>query len=271
NDINNLIEAQIDSNSTTLIKFNNTLFSVPSPYEVSYLIKRESIEYNKEILNPTNRSHNYTNNFKKALNMGVYGADLGYLNIYQQTPEAVNYFSTVKILAQELNMSNAFDKKTIQSIENNMGNTDSLMFIISNTYRRADEYLKDNGREDDGVLILAGGWIESLYILVEIADLDKNTEVIIRIGEQKHPLDNLIKILSPFYNNSAEFSELIDMLIDLAYEFDGIDIHYTYEEPTIDVANKLTTINSKSELVMTDQQLKIISEKVSDIRKFIVE
>jgi hypothetical protein len=269
--IDDIVDAQIDSSAGTLIKFSNTLFSIPSPYEIAYLIKREDIEYNKEFLNPTNRSHNYTNNFKKALNMGVYGADLGYLNIYEQTPEAVNYFSTIKILSQELNMANAFDKKTIQSIENNMGNTDSLMYIMSNTYRKGDAYLKDSGRESDGVLILAGGWIESLYVLVEIAALDKNTEVITRIGEQKHPLDNLIKILSPYYNNSPEYAELIDKLIDIAYEFDGIDIHYTYEEPTIDVANKLTTINSKSELVMTDQQLKIISEKVQDIRKYIVE
>ncbi|MFH2096372.1 MAG: hypothetical protein ABIJ16_11750 [Bacteroidota bacterium] len=271
-DIEDAIDAGIDSNITTLVKFNNTLFSIPSPYQVAYLIKEQKLDFNKEMLNPINMSHNYTNNFKKALNMGVYGADLGYLNIYGQTPDAVSYFSTIKILSQELNMTNAFDKKTIQSIENNMGNTDSLMYIISNAYRKGDEYLKDNGRENDGVLILAGGWIESIYIMTQIAATNpKGTDIITRIGEQKHPLDNLIKILSPYYNTSEEYGQLIDQLIDLAYEFDGIDITYTYEEPTVDVENKLTTINSKSELIMSDQQLQTISMKIDDIRKLIVE
>ena len=175
------IDAQIDS-STQILKFNNTLFSLPSPYQIAYLIKEQNLEFNKEYLNDINNSHNYTNNFKKALNMGVYGADLGYLNIYENTPDAVQYFSTVKIIAQELNMTNAFDKKTIKSIENNMGNPDSLMYIISNAYRRADEYLKDNGRESDGVLILTGGWIESLYIMTQIAQVEKDAEIITRIG-----------------------------------------------------------------------------------------
>lgn len=264
------IESQIDS-STHILKFNNTLFSLPSPYQIAYLIKELNLDLNKEYLNDINNSHKYTDNFKKALNMGIYGADLGYLNIYENTPDAVQYFSTIKILSQELNMTNAFDKKTIQSIENNMGNPDSLMYIISNTYRRADEYLKDNGREVDGVLILTGGWVESLYIMTKIAETNKNPDIITRIGEQKHPLDNLIKILSPYYNTSDEFSKLKDMLIDLAYEFDGIDINYIYEEPTVDVENKLTIINSKSELIMSDQQLITITEKIDAIRKYIIE
>ncbi len=269
--IDDEIDNQIDSNSTTMIKFNNTLFSIPSPYQIAYLIKAQNISYNKDILNPYNMSGNYTNTFKKALNMGVYGADLGYLNLYEQTPDAVQYFSTIKILSQDLNMANAFDKKTMKSIENNMSNIDSLMYIMSNSYRKVDEYLKDNGRENDGVLILAGGWIESLHIMCQLALTHKDTEIIIRIGEQKHPLDNLIKILSPYYNISDEYANLIDALIDLAYDFDGIDINYTYEEPTIDVENKLTIINSKSELVMSDQQLHTIIDKVEALRKRIVE
>ncbi len=264
------IDNQIDSSAITLIKFNNTLFSIPSPYQIAYLIKNQNISYNKDILNPYNMSSNYTNTFKKALNMGVYGADLGYLNLYGQTPDAIQYFSTIKILSQDLNMDNAFDKETMKSIENNMSNIDSLMYIMSNSYRKIDEYLKDNGRESDGVLILAGGWIESLYIMCQIALNNKDTEVIIRIGEQKHPLDNLIKILSPYYNNSDEYTELIDSLIDLAYEFDGIDINYTYEEPVVDPENKFSIINSKSELIMSDQQLHTIIDKVEIIRKSII-
>ena len=46
-----------------------------------------------------------------------------------------------------------------------------------------------------------------------------------------------------FYNESNEYTELTEKLIDLAYEFDGIDINYTYEAPIIDKEKKLTIIN----------------------------
>jgi len=265
------IESNIDSMQGTLIKFDNTLFSIPSPYEIAFLVKNSNLDFDKSLLNPYNKSHNYTNNFQKALNLGVYGANLGYLNVFEQNSEGIQYFSVIKILSQELGIENAFDKQTITRIENNLGNKDSLMFIISNSYRKADQYLKDNNRNDIGVLILAGGWLESTYMLTQLSQSSKNKEIATRIGEQKHPLDNLIKILSPYYNQSKEYAELIDVLIDLAYDFDGIDINYTYSAPTVDVKNKLTVINSKSELIMTDQQLKTISDKISAIRKKIVD
>ncbi len=265
------INASIDSNTSTLVKFDNTVFSMPSPYEIAFLIKRAHLEFNKSILNPYNKSHNYVTKFDKALNMGIYGSDLGYLTLYEQNSDAIQYFSVIKILSQELNIENAFDKKTVDRIESNIGNKDSLMTIVSNSYRKADQYLKDNKRNDIGVLILAGGWVESTYALTQLAKQSKKQEILTRIAEQKHPLDNLIKLLSPYYNESKEYSELTDMLIDLAYDFDGIDVTYTYVEPTVDVKNKMTIINSKSVAVFTDEQLKTITEKIEKIRATIVK
>lgn len=269
--VENKINESIDSSAPTLIKFENTLFSMPSPYEIAFLVKRANLTYNKEYLNPYNKSHSYVTNFDKALNLGVYGSNLGYLTLYEQNSDAIQYFSVIKILSQELNIENAFDKKTVNRIEANLGNKDSLMNIVANSYRKADQYLKDNNRNDIGVLILAGGWIESTYLLTQLAKTSKKLEIITRIAEQKRPLDNLIKLLSPYYNNSKEYSELTDQLIDLAYDFDGIEIKYTYAPPTIDDQNKMTIINSKSEVIITDQQLKTITEKIEKLRASVVK
>ncbi|OFX19935.1 MAG: hypothetical protein A2033_19000 [Bacteroidetes bacterium GWA2_31_9] len=266
------LDVEIDTTMSTVLKFNNTLFSIPSPYQLAILIKDLKIDYNKEFLNNTGKAVNYTDNFQKSLNFGIYGADLGYLNIYEQTPEAINYFSVMKSMSQELGISSAFDKATISRIENNMGNKDSLLFIMSNTYRKADSYLKENNRNEMGVLILAGGWIESLHILTQIA-VNKSApqQVIDRLGEQKHPLDNLIKILSPYYNQSEKFAELLDGLIDLAYEFDGVNYEYKYKEPTVIPSEKLTIINSSSKIIISQEQLSTIAEKISIIRNKIIE
>lgn len=265
------IEAEIDSNATQLIKFNNVIFSLPSPYQFSFFIKDLGVGYNKEYLNKTTKLQDYTSTFIKAINMGVYGTDLGYLNIYEQIPDAIQYFSVLKSLAQDIGISNTFDSKTIERIEKNMGNKDSLLYIISNKYREADAYLKDNDRNSIAVLILAGGWIESLHIMCEVAKENPDEKVIQKIAEQKHPLDNLIKILSPFYNHSDDYMNMIDQLIELAYEFDGVEYKYQFKDPETKPEEKLTIIKSVSNLIINPEQLKNITQKTAVLRSSIIK
>lgn len=260
---------EIDT-STVLIKYNNTLFTLPSPYQASYTIKKSSVDFNKEILNPPDNVSNYTTNFQKALNVGIYGTDLGYLNIYNQLPDVISYFTVIKKLSQELGIHSALQKEIVERIEQNIDNQDSLLHYLTGTYRQFDSYLKANSRKEVGVLILAGGWIESLYILSQVATESKERKVINRLGEQKHPLDNLIEILSPYYYESKEYSDLIDSLVDLAYEFDGIIYTYTYEPPIVNKAEKMTIINSTSNVIISEYHLKTIANKISSVRNKII-
>lgn len=264
-------DVQIDTTASKLIIFNNVLFSIPSPYQFAFFIRDLGISFNKEYLNKTKNSASYTTTFKKALNLGVYGTDLGYLNIYEQTAEAINYFSVLKMLSQDVGISNIFNVATIERIESNMGNKDSLLYIISNKYREADAFLKENDRNEIAVLILAGGWIESLHILSSVGQSNSTKEIQQKIAEQKHSLENLINILQPYYRHSNEYKDLIDQLIELAYVFDGVDYKYEYKEPETDPANKITTINSLSELTISDKQIKIIRERIYNLRSSIIK
>ena len=257
--------------SANIFKYNNILFSLPSPYQISLLLEQSGIPYNKDLLHTTNKASDYVENFSKAVNFGIYGSDLGYINIYRQTQDAASYFAVLKIISQEIGLYNAMDKPTIERIENNIENRDSLLVIVSTTYRKIDNYLKANDRENTGALILAGGWIESVYILTQQIKTNPNKELMTRISEQKRPLENLIKLLVPYSNESKDFYFLVDRLIDLAYTFDEIEDMYTYIPPITDSRKKLTIVKSKSELVMNKTQLASITDKVSLIRNHIIK
>ena len=41
------LDVEIDTTMSTVLKFNNTLFSIPSPYQLAILIKDLKIDYNK--------------------------------------------------------------------------------------------------------------------------------------------------------------------------------------------------------------------------------
>ena len=263
------IDAAADTLSQT-IKFGNTLFSLPSPYHLTMMVKNTGLKFNESLLNPVENQQQYTSVYKKCVNLGVYGADLAYMNIYQQSPLIISHFSVVKNLANDLDLTSAFNKNLVERVENNVDNTDSLLHIMSSTYRDVDVYLKESQRQREGVLVLAGGWIEAMYMLTQLAKENRNQLLIQRIGESKQPLENLIKILSPYYNESEEMAALIDSLIELTNDFDGVEQQYTYVVPEIDVENRITIVKSVTKIDVPEQVLNDITIKVENVRKQIV-
>ena len=203
------------------------------------------------------------------MNLGIYGADLGYVTIYDQTQDAIGYLNSAKKLADELGVSGAFDTQTIERFSKNLGNKDSMLVLVGVAYRSSDAYLKNNDRSDVSGLVLAGGWLESLYFATNVYKTKPNEDVKRRIAEQKSSLQSLIKLLTQFYSQ-PEYTEFIDNLNDLSTVFDGVEFKYTYEKPTTDADKKLTTINSKSEVKITPEQIETITQKVKSIRSQIV-
>jgi len=261
----------VELRNPTLVKINDRLFSVPSPFQVALLVKDHNVPFDKSLLNPVQNQVNYSTNYKQALNLGIYGADLSYLNIYEQLPDAASYFAVVKVLSKELGISSTLDEHLMKRIEDNNNNKDSFLYILATVYRDADAYLFNNDRNEVGLLILAGGWLESLYIMTKILKTNNNKDILSRVGEQKHPLDNLIELMRPYYGNiSDEFDIFLEDLVELAAIFDGVVLEYTYTEPIVDVENKITTITSTSKTVINEYQIQKITEMVELIRTKIV-
>jgi hypothetical protein len=259
----------VDSTQTTILNVNGEIFSIPSPIQTAFLIKGSGANYSKDILNPANKSTQYATNFSKALNLGIYGADLGYVTIYDQTQDAIGYLNSAKKLADELGVSGAFDPATIERFTKNLGNKDSMLVLVGVAYRSSDAYLKNNDRTDVSGLVLAGGWLESLYFATNVYKTKPNEDVKRRIAEQKSSLQSLIKLLTQFYSQ-PEYTKFIDNLNDLSTVFDGIEFKYTYQKPVTDDQKKLTNINSLSEVSITPEQIETITQKVKAIRAQIV-
>lgn len=260
-----------EQESGNIFHFNNILFSLPSPYQISLILHESGISYNKELLNPSRKASDYVTNFSRAINFGVYGVDLGYINIYQQTQDAANYFAVLKILSLDLGIYKVLNQSTVNRIEENIDNRDSLMVIVSETYRNIDKFLKTNEREETGALILAGGWIESVYVLTQEMKNNPHPDLMQRIAEQKRPLENLIKLLIPNTEESESYKFLVENLINLAYTFDEIVEEYEYI-PSIDYPKKkLTVVNSKSKLIITPKLTSVITDKVDKLHTFITQ
>lgn len=260
----------VDSTSVINANVGGTVFSIPSPIQTSLLIKKANAPYDKSLLNLSANLPKYNTNFRKALNLGVYGADLGYISIYDQTQDALGYLNTVRKLADEMGVASAFDAALIKRFEANLGKKDSLIMLVSDGLRASNNFLQNNDRTDVAGLVIAGGWLESLHFTLAVAKATNNQEVINRIGEQKSTLNNLIKLLTPSYEK-PEYTAFLDALIELAYDFDKVEVNYTYVAPTTDDAAKLTTVNSTSEVKISKDLIISITTKVAKIRASVTE
>ncbi len=245
--------------------------SIPSPLEISFLIKDLGIRYDRSILNASENSANYNTNYKQALNLGIYSTDLGYANIYEQTQDALNYLSAVRDMAEGLKIGQFFDFNTIKDLATKSDNLDSLLLVTSTNLERINDHLQESGRADLTILILTGGWLEALYLTCEVAKKQPNELLRNRIGEQKLILDQLLLLLS-FYEESPDIKKLIDELNELQNIYENVKITYEFEESTTEEENGILVVkdNTLSKINFTEKDLDNILGVTIKIRNKII-
>lgn len=196
--------------------------TVPSPMETATIFENAGANYDAKHANPVENVNKYVTNVQKAINLGVYGADLSYANIFDQSQASMLYMNCSKKMADGLGVSAAFNAETLERMEKNMNNRDSLMLIINDAFWVADGYLKENGQDNLSSLIIAGGWIEGLYLGTQ--SLKKETpdkELMQKIAEQKYSVNNLMELLGTY--NDKDVAKMALQLSEIKAVFDKVE------------------------------------------------
>lgn len=259
-----------DPNSSLNAKFDDKIFSIPSPMQMALLLEESKSPYNEYLLNDLNKVDDYTSEYKKALNLGIYGTDLGYVSIYKQNSTALKYLSTIEKLTSKLGLEGAFDKDFMSRFEKNSTNKDSMMVIVSDAFKKSDNFLKSNNRKSVSALILVGGWIESMYIACNINKEHSNEKILDRIAEQTETLNTIIALLTD-YNKKGDWDELIKDMKDLKFYFDQISIQYEYQAPVTNAKTKTTTLRHKTVVTIDTNVQNFINQKIEMIRSKVTE
>ncbi len=260
------VDQATDSTSTERQKKTKAIFyNIPSPMETAALLKKAGAQYDKNILNDVKNVDLYTAASKQALNLGIYGADLSYTSVFNNTQESMFYTSCAKKLADKLGVSGAFNDATIERMESNRNERDSLLNIISETYWEVDAYLKENQRENISALMVAGGWLEGLHIATAVCKAHDTPELRQRIAEQKLPLKDLIALVSTYGTTDASVNAVLNDLKTLEPLF--ADVAVGGGASTVQQEGGVTVIGGAApSAALTDEQLKAIAERTAAIR-----
>lgn len=251
-------------------QIEEVVYNIPSPSEIPYLLQASGAEFNESLLNSKAKVDQYAaRTDKAALNLGVYAADIGYLSSYDKTQEAIDYLAACKTLADNLNIIGSFDVDVLKRFEENISNKDSLTHLLDRTIKQTEIFLKDDSRNKLSAMIVAGSFIEGLYI---------STGLIKSFPKNLLPDDKRIQVLTPLMRvvlqQKKSVSELLKMLQTIE-QTDPIasivtelaNLEKTYASLNIEEQIK----NNRGDLVLSDVNLAEISDIVERLRKNITD
>src|SRR5450759_1875812 len=231
--------------------------NISSPVEIANLLLKLDVPFSQNYLATSVDANKLSTNFDKAIKLGILGADLGYLNIYEKTGSSLDVLSSIRKLAEDIKVGQFFDFESIKRLSKNKSNLDSLLFISIDSYTKIDNYLRSNDRGQLSALMIIGVWIEGQYLATQVVNVYPDKMLSDRIGEQKIILNDLLLLISPYCNHDSEYSALCKDMQNIKDKYRDIRITYTQGEPvSVEKDGGLTIKQTETSVVtMSKEQL----------------
>lgn len=263
-------ENQADKQLTEVVNNdspNKIIYVLPSPNEVLGEIFMESIEVDPSFINSHSNAEKYLETRTQAVNLGVYIADFAYLSFTHDQTSELEYLKVIKDLSEKINLYGLMEENTIERIQNNLMEKDSLNKISQELYYKISDKLENSNRQNIFTLISSGAIIESLYLSVlNIDNFDKYKVIIQRMYEQKFVFDNFYEYAMQ-YSDDIYVREILDQLEILKNTFESIDKNeidekvvkeddnLRFEGGTEFIVNKETFDNFKTNIISVRNEI----------------
>lgn len=245
---------------------SETFFQVPSPGEMLTFIKMVGGTKNKNtsFLNSPSNEKNYTDNKSKSINFGIYSCDLSYCSIFGIGSESLKYFKTVKTMGDQIGVSTAIKPEVLKRLESNIGVSDSLAVITDDVYFSSFEALEDSKQGPTLALVVAGGWLESIFIATNLAKFEEKSPVIERLADQKYTLENLVEFLKK-HESDPNVAAVKTDFEGLLAEFNKISEKDVTASANKE-ASKTAMLGGGKQLFITKDVYDVIVSKISTLR-----
>jgi len=228
------IEKQIEAN----------VYPLPTSAEVIKMLTNLEVGYIIGISNPVANTKKYFSNSKRAINMGVYGADLSYATLYNMQQNVIEYLDAIRSLANELQMSKIYNASLYDSIKKNYDNRDELVRILTGAFNDTYVYLADNDQQPLALLVVGGAWVEGMYLTTHVSEAAYQVAGISKVLlEQKKSFEVFLEITQP-YANDPMVSDFVKKLDPVKKVYEGLGTSLT-EQNIKDITVAITAVREQ--------------------------
>ena len=273
-ELNAVLEAEETTNINDAISDSliQTLNSIPSPIETAFQIQENGGEYNRTYLNDAAKQDQYNTTTVQALNLGVYSADLAYINIYKSN-DVLDYLGAVSRISQDLGIGEFFNLQSMSQLVKHDDNLDSLLQVTTDNFEAINKHLQEQDQSHLSVLMLTGGWLEGLHLIQQVYNEKPSQSLKERIGEQKVVLEQIINLVEYYKDKNETISELHSKLVKLNDIYQTVkieriesdEVEYIFEDGI-----RIAVPKSSSQIIVSDEQIKSIEALIKEIRNSIV-
>ena len=248
-----LLKEAADTTTFGISKIKKIIYSFPSPNEIAMLLTETAgATFNEDYLVGVNKANDYTRIGEKAFLLGLMSTDMSYCGIYKQNQNALEYLKAVMDLSDELGISRAVTDSVAIRIETGFFKRDEVLHFFSETFMDSENFLKENQRGESLVPILAGGWLEGMYIGIQISkqssilrgrmaeklvDQSLSLYTLLSLAEDYRYDDYVntmikdLRELAPYFDaaheaakkgsieKSKEYKELVEAVLDIRHAF----------------------------------------------------
>ncbi len=238
---------------------------VPSPSEIFAFMKASgNTNADANLLNSPDNEKKYDSKKAQSLNLGIYSADLLYCSTFNVSNKVVSYFGACMRMGDKLKVATNLTDKDKARISKNAGNGDSLVSISNDLYLSTFENLENNQRGGDLSLMLAGGWVESLYLMSNmVKDFEKDKATAERISDQKLSLDNLVEFMEK-HAETEDVKSVLAQMKELQTAMNEVSTSANTEAPKMKNGKRVIGGGAKS--TITKEQFEKIKNKITEIR-----
>jgi len=223
------------------------VYPLPTSAEVIKMLTDLEVGFIIGISNPVENTKKYFSSTTRAINLGVYGADLSYATLYNMQQEVINYMSAIRSLANELNMSKIYDETLYEKIKLNFDNRDLLVDILSAAFNDTYGYLNENDQQSLALLVVGGAWVEGMYLTTHVSEAAYQVAGISKVLlEQKQSFELFLELTQP-YSTDPSVGDFVKVLEPVKKVYEGIGTS------------------------LTEQNIKYITVAITAVREKIVE
>jgi hypothetical protein len=232
---------QVKSLDTEIQK---NVYPLPTSAEVIKRLTELEVGYIIDITNPPENTNKYFTSASRAISLGVYGADLSYVTLYNIQQEVIKYMDAIRVLANDLNMSKIYNAALYDTIKKYYDKRDDLVRILTKAFNDTYAYLSDNEQQGLALLVVGGAWVEGMFLTTQVSEAAYEDAKFSRVLlDQKKSFELYLDISKP-YMEDPMVKDFIDGLDPIKKVYDTLGTSLTLKNIN-DIKKAIEIIRSK--------------------------
>ena len=198
------------------------IFALPAPLQVATWFHTHGGSAELNLLANFSSGLHCETDYSRSLCLGILLTDIGYLSMYNQGQAALDKISLADQLMKDLKLDNTI-APLLPRLKKNIGQPDSISFLILTLYNDANKSLNTGGRESTALYITSGSYLEGLALSLSSENVKSIKGYNQLVGQQKIWLDNLAEAVT-YLKEGEDSQDLYNTFFTLQHYYEPIKV-----------------------------------------------